>query len=166
MPQTWSDRGGALIETSALIDAILLGPPIEGVTFLGGEPFAQAEAVSEIAEAVRSKGLSVVTFTGYNLEDLVNAGRTDFDRLLGATDLLIDGPFAKDQLDFSRAWVGSRNQRYHFLTERYAQLADRVIETPNRIEIRIGPNGNIIAGGLAPLDLSKQIIAAVTRAAE
>lgn len=166
MPQTWSERGGALIEPDVLIETILLGPPVEGVTFLGGEPFAQAEAVSKIAEAVRNNGLSVVTFTGYTLEDLVSARRTDFDRLLGATDLLIDGPFDRDQLDFSRAWVGSRNQRYHFLTERYAHLAGHVIEIPNRMEIRIGPNGNIIAGGLAPLDLSKQIMAAVTPATE
>lgn len=166
MPQTWSDRGGASIEADALIDAILLGPPVEGVTFLGGEPFAQAEAVSQIAEAVRRDGLSVITFTGYVYEDLVDARRTEFDRLLSATDLLIDGPFDKNQLDFSRAWVGSRNQRYHFLTERYAHLATHVSEIPNHLEIRIGLNGNIIAGGLAPPKLSKQILAAATSAAE
>jgi anaerobic ribonucleoside-triphosphate reductase activating protein len=163
VPQTWSSRGGALIETDALIDAILSGPAIEGVSFLGGEPFAQAGAVAAIADAVRKRGLSVVTFTGYLHEDLLKAQRLDFDRLLDATDLLIDGPFDQNRLDFSRPWVGSSNQRYHFLTDRYAHLADGIGGIPNRLEIRIGPDGNIIAGGLAPPQLSRQMLADVAK---
>jgi anaerobic ribonucleoside-triphosphate reductase activating protein len=163
VPQTWSSRGGALVETDALIDAILSGPLVEGVSFLGGEPFAQAEAVAVIAETVRQRGLSVVTFTGYVHEDLLQARRSDFNRLLAATDLLVDGPFDQNQLDFSRPWVGSRNQRYHFLTDRYAHLGNGIGDIPNRLEIRIGPDGNIIAGGLAPPQLSKQLLADVAK---
>ena len=158
VPQTWSFRGGALVETGALIDSILLGPAVEGVSFLGGEPFSQANAVAVVAEGVRKKGLSVVTFTGFLLEELSSAQRPDFDRLLNATDMLIDGPFEQELVDFSRPWVGSRNQRYHFLTDRYAALADEILNTPNRIEVRIGPNGNIITGGLGPPELCRSII--------
>lgn len=163
VPQTWSDRGGALIEVGALVDAIILGPPVEGVTFLGGEPFAQADAVATIAEAVRLQGMSVVTFTGYLREDIENSASSGFDRLLRATDLLIDGPFDQAQLDFSRPWIGSRNQRYHFLSERYAHLASEIGNLPNRLEIRIGPNGNVIAGGLGPVEASKELLAAVAK---
>lgn len=163
MPQTWSPHGGAIIDTDALIDAIRAGPAVEGVTFLGGEPFAQAEAVATIAEGVRSSGLSVVTFTGYQIEDLIGARLDDYDRLLAATDLLIDGPFVQDQVDFSRPWVGSRNQRYHFLTERYAELADEISKVPNRLEIRIGPRGNVIAGGLGPVQVSEELLSAVAK---
>lgn len=164
MPQTWSRRGGFLIETNALVDAILLGPPVNGVTFLGGEPFAQADAVATIAEAVRLKGLSVVTFTGYLREDIENSATSAFDRLMKATDLLIDGPFDKAQLDFSRPWIGSRNQRYHFLSERYAHLASKIGNFSNRLEIKIGPDGNVIAGGLGPLETSKELLSAVAKA--
>lgn len=158
VPQTWSPRGGALIETEALIDAILSGPPVEGVTFLGGEPFAQANLVAIIAESVRRSGLSIVTFTGYLIEDLIEAQRDDFDRLIDSTDLLIDGPFDSGLVDFSRPWVGSRNQRYHFLTDRYAALADEILNIPNRLEVRIGRDGNVITGGLGPQQLRKSII--------
>lgn len=163
VPQTWSPHGGAIIDSDALIDAIRMGPAVEGVTFLGGEPFAQAEAVATIAEGVRSNGLSVVTFTGYRIEDLIGARRDDYDRLLAATDLLIDGPFVQDQVDFSRPWVGSQNQRYHFLTERYAKLANEILEVPNRLEIRIGPRGNVIAGGLGPVQVSEELLSAVAK---
>jgi organic radical activating enzyme len=37
---------------------------VEGVTFLGGEPFEQAAAAAELAEVTRARGLSVMTFTG------------------------------------------------------------------------------------------------------
>lgn len=161
VPQTWSARGGALVDIAALIDAIVLGPPVEGVTFLGGEPFAQAEPLAAIAEALQASGLSVVTFTGYQREHLEHANRLDYQRLLASTDLLIDGPFDRDRLEFSRPWVGSSNQRYHFLTERYAYLADRLADIPNRLEVRIGPDGNVITGGLAPPVLSRRIIAAL-----
>lgn len=161
VPQTWSDRGGALVDISALIDTINLGPPIEGVTLLGGEPFAQAEPLAAIAEAMQAAGLSVVTFTGYQREHLERTNRPDYRRLLASTDLLIDGPFDRDRLEFSRPWVGSSNQRYHFLTERYAYLADKLADIPNRLEVRIGPDGNVITGGLAPPVLSRRIIAAL-----
>ena len=43
---------------------------IEGVTFLGGEPILQVRGLSEIAKFCRELGLSVMTFTGYTLEEV------------------------------------------------------------------------------------------------
>ena len=34
-------------------------------------------------------------------------------------------------------------------------MAEAISDIPNCLEIRIGPDGNIIAGGLAPPELSK-----------
>jgi anaerobic ribonucleoside-triphosphate reductase activating protein len=42
-------------------------PETEGVTFSGGEPFAQAAALAEVARVVKKAGKSVVVFTGYEL---------------------------------------------------------------------------------------------------
>lgn len=93
--------------------------------------------------------MSVVTFTGYLFEEIKAANRQDYDELLAVTDLLIDGPFQKDYVDFSRPWVGSSNQRFHFLTDRYAHLADEISSIPNRIEVRMKPDGRILINGLA-----------------
>jgi anaerobic ribonucleoside-triphosphate reductase activating protein len=159
VPQTWPSAGGLLIETSNIIRLILAEQPhIEGVTFLGGEPFAQAAALAEIGQTVRTHGLSVVTFTGYLRESIEKADRNDFNELLEVTDLLIDGPFLREKIDFSRPWVGSTNQRFHFLTDRYLMLAAMLESMPNKIEVRLKPDGRILINGLAPIDDMRSLI--------
>jgi anaerobic ribonucleoside-triphosphate reductase activating protein len=53
------------------------------VTLLGGEPFLQAEGLADVAQACRKMGLSVMVFSGYQLEEL------DDDPFKGASQLLI-----------------------------------------------------------------------------
>ncbi len=77
--------------------AAAVASDIEGLTLLGGEPFDQAGPLAALAEAVRAGGQSVMTFTGHVLEDLRAAGREDWDRLLAATDLLVDGPYLAER---------------------------------------------------------------------
>lgn len=90
-----------------------------------------------------------MTFTGYLMEDLRESGNQDVLDLLGVTDLLVDGPFKRELLDTSRPWVGSSNQRYHFLTDRYASLRERLADIPNRLEVRFAPDGRVTVNGLA-----------------
>ena len=149
VPWTWDASGGYDIEVEALTEQVLSSPGIQGVTFLGGEPFSQAAALAIVAERVRNAGLSVMTFSGYTLEHLRRANREDWNALLSLTDLLIDGPFKEELLDTSRPWVGSSNQRYNFFTERYAHLADKLTEIPNRLEIRLTAEGKVELNGLA-----------------
>ncbi len=141
---TWSHSGGELLDIDFIISDIKAQKGIEGVTFLGGEPFEQAEALGDIAQAVKEMGLGVLCFTGNYLEvlekDLQNK------KLLNNIDLLIDGPFEIDKLDYSRPWCGSSNQRYHFLTNRYN---DEIFEKyKNKIEINISQNGVIFMNGM------------------
>ncbi|MGX1982246.1 anaerobic ribonucleoside-triphosphate reductase activating protein [Thermolongibacillus altinsuensis] len=152
VPFTWSESGGYEIEVDELAERILSGPKVEGVTFLGGEPFAQAKELANLAKKLKKNGLSVVTFTGYVLEDILKEAREDWMELLQVTDLLIDGPFRKDLLDTSRPWVGSLNQRYHFLTSRYKHLEKTLKNVPNRLEIRIHSDGRVFVNGLATTD--------------
>jgi anaerobic ribonucleoside-triphosphate reductase activating protein len=158
VPQTWFEEGGQTLDSQLLIAKIADGPTVEGVTFLGGEPFEQAAALAEIARWVKAHGMTVLTFTGYWLEDLQKAKRVDFDELLAATDLLIDGPFQREYVQFTRPWVGSSNQRFHFLTDQYAHLALSLSSIPNRIEVRLNPDGRIFVSGLAPISDMKRLI--------
>src|SRR5262245_2527200 len=41
---------------------------IEGITLLGGEPLAHAAEAVALARATRARGLTVMVFTGYTLE--------------------------------------------------------------------------------------------------
>ena len=121
---------------------------IEGVTFLGGEPFEQAEALGIIAKAVKEKGLSVLCFTGGKLEELQKEPANKM--LLENTDLLIDGEFIEELTDYSRPWCGSSNQRYHFLTDRYNE--EIFTKYKNKVEVNISENGQIFMNGMGNFD--------------
>ena len=147
-PQTWSKTGGKLYETSDLIKDILNQPEIEGVTFLGGEPFEQAEALGEIAFYVKKAGLSILCFTGDLIENLEKNQKNK--KLLDNIDLLIDGDIQIEKSDYSRPWCGSSNQRYHFLTDRYNE--DIFEKYKNKVEINISENGTIFMNGMGDFD--------------
>lgn len=86
---------------------------LDGVTFSGGEPFAHAAALAEIGRLARSKGLNVMTYSGYTYEKLLEKAKTDADvrELLTVTNYLVDGPFVLAERDLSLKFRGSRNQR-------------------------------------------------------
>lgn len=122
---------------------------IEGVTFIGGEPFSQAGALSEAAAAIRRDGLSVMVFTGFTLNQLKDDSHPDFPErvaFLGEIDLLVDGPYLREQHITDRRWIGSANQQVHFLTNRYAELQEDWPSEPNTIEIRL-KNGELTING-------------------
>ena len=145
---TWPHSGGKLIEVKEIIADIAAQKDIEGVTFLGGEPFEQPEALGIIAENVRKAGLSVLCFTGALIEDLrlnpINR------KLLDNIDLLIDGEFVIDKVDYSRPWCGSSNQRYHFLTSRYND--EIFAKYKNKVEVNISKSGVIFMNGMGNFD--------------
>ncbi|MDY7224436.1 4Fe-4S single cluster domain-containing protein [Halalkalibacterium halodurans] len=150
VPWTWSVDNGKVISIDQLFHEIKESKEnhdIEGVTFLGGEPFDQPEALGELAQKVKSLGLTVMSFSGYMYEDLKQ--REDCQLFLSAIDLLIDGPFVKEKLDLSRPWTGSSNQRYHFLTDKYKHLEQQIASISNKIEIRILEDGSVSVNGMA-----------------
>jgi len=106
-----------LVSAKMLAERILAVPDIDGVTFSGGEPFSQARGLAEVARRISKIGLNVVTYSGHMLEGLSRADRPDWDELLEATDLLIDGPFVRE-LTGRHLWRGSSNQRLNYLSGR------------------------------------------------
>lgn len=142
-PHLFSPRGGQLHDPLMLVgQAVAEG--CEGFTLLGGEPFDQAEACAELAEAGRLAGLGVITFTGYELESLRKRD-AESRRLIAATDLLVDGPYRGHQPETVRSLVGSTNQRFLHLTDRYAGLDPA--RHANRVDIRIAATGDAEVAG-------------------
>ena len=149
-PQFFAPRGGDTVAVGALITRLQAAAPgLEGVTFLGGEPFEQAAALAELARAARALGLSVVTFTGHVLEELRARRDPGVSALLDVTDLLVDGPYDRSRPESRRRWVGSTNQRFHFLTDRYAPGLEWPApgEPLRQIELELAPDGTVRARG-------------------
>lgn len=109
---------------------------IEGITLLGGEPLAHAMGAAALAAAARERGLSVMVFTGYTLEQARAMNDPNVDRLLATADILVDGPYVRELPDTMRRWIGSTNQRIHFLTDRY-RADDPCWGERNTLEIRV-----------------------------
>lgn len=145
---TWDKNAGTLYEIEEIFNKILSQKnTIEGVTFLGGEPFEQAKALAYLAKKIKETNLSLVVFTGLTLEELKAKNDTDVDALLSCTDLLIDGGFEVKLFDTSRPWVGSSNQRFIFLTDRYSKTEISKCNN-NVVEIRINKDGNLFVNGM------------------
>ena len=145
-PHLWSFQGGQEVNIEHLADEIL-GLDVEGITLLGGEPFDQAAECYELSRRVRDGGKGVVTFSGYTYEQLLKEERSDWASLLSVTDLLVDGPYESELPEEDRAWVGSTNQRFLNLTNRYVDVDPKVVN--NRIEMRVLPSGVMEVCGFA-----------------
>ncbi|MCL1830067.1 MAG: anaerobic ribonucleoside-triphosphate reductase activating protein [Oscillospiraceae bacterium] len=111
---TWDPNDGYEMSVRAIIKEVRKAPDsVKGVTLSGGEPFSQAGEMTILANRIHSLGLSVVTYTGYLYEDLMEMSKTDSDvlGLLEETDILVDGPFVENLKDISLRFCGSSNQR-------------------------------------------------------
>ena len=110
-PDSHDFEGGDDCAIDKILEEIDKNPLLKGVTFSGGEPFCQAEEFAELGEKIRERGLSVVTFTGYTYEELLDLSNESINRLLEVTDLLIDGRYEADKRDLTLKFRGSSNQR-------------------------------------------------------
>jgi anaerobic ribonucleoside-triphosphate reductase activating protein len=137
---------GPETEASAVVDQILAArkkdPRLEGISLLGGEPIEQDEPLSIIASVARDLGLTVMTYTGYEFENPL----VQESPLLPVTDLLKSGPYVEALRTTKRRWIGSSNQRLHFLTNRYLSDDPRFSE-PNTAEIRLNHLGELTVVG-------------------
>ncbi len=112
-PESHDPKGGYESTTTRLWNAIKENPLLRGVTFSGGEPFLWAEELAELGRAVREAGLTVMTYTGFTYEVLLEKAKTDegVHKLLTVTNYLVDGPFILAERDLNIKFRGSRNQR-------------------------------------------------------
>ena len=145
---TWSHAPRLLMPIQRVYDQIIThANTIEGVSFTGGEPFEQAEALAVLCRMLKTAGLSVVCFTGHTLTHLrTNRAPTGSHELLKHIDILKDGRYMHKQKTDDLPLRGSHNQQLHFLSGRYA--VDDVAACP-RAEIMIGNDG-ITSTGFMP----------------
>ncbi len=129
-PETWPFEGGTPMEEEALLALVRENPLCRGVTFSGGEPFAQAEGFARLAELLREAGYEVAAYSGYTFEQLYG-GTPAQRRLLEGLDVLIDGPFLLSQRSLELNFRGSANQRVLNVPESL-KAGQAVLETSSR----------------------------------
>jgi len=121
-PDSQPDSGGTVITSAQLAQRICdsaMDCLIEGISISGGEPFQQAEGLTEVLNLVHAQHpqLTVMIYSGFALGVLRSFNRPGISGLLQKADVLIDGVFLRDQ-PTTNPWKGSENQTIHFLTGR------------------------------------------------
>lgn len=109
-PETWDFGCGTPMDEDTILQIVRSNPLCRGVTFSGGEPFAQAEGFTKLAQLLKAEGYEVASYTGYTFEQLVR-GNAHQRSLLESIDILIDGPFLIEEKSLEISFRGSRNQR-------------------------------------------------------
>ena len=109
-PETWEFGCGTDMDEETIVDIVRSNPLCRGVTFSGGEPFAQAEGFAKLARLLKAAKYEVACYSGYTFEALLRGTQAQRD-LLGTIDVLIDGPFLMGEKSLEVPFRGSRNQR-------------------------------------------------------
>ena len=113
-PQTHDLCGGFDVETEEIVNKMKTLKLQKGITLSGGEPFLQQEALTQIAKEAKKNNLDVWAYTGFTLEQLLdanNASKFKNLNLLKEIDVLVDGKFEIYKKDFTLKFRGSSNQR-------------------------------------------------------
>ncbi len=79
------------------------------VTFSGGDPMYQAEALLPLARLIHEAGYTLWCYTGYTYEEVVAS--PVMNRLLDYIDVLVDGRYIDALRDTQLRFRGSSNQR-------------------------------------------------------
>ncbi|TVR15661.1 MAG: radical SAM protein [Phormidium sp. GEM2.Bin31] len=145
-PSSWSFEANQLISIDELVERVTGNRLNEGVTFSGGEPFWQAPALAELARRLKDQGLTVMSFSGFTLDELRSpSAPPGASELLEQLDLLIDGPYVETQaIHDPTSLVSSRNQRVRVFNP---ELQSRLDWASDQMEIHILKDGTRIITG-------------------
>lgn len=125
-PETWEFGCGTPMAVERIFEIIRSNPLCRGVTFSGGEPFAQAEGYAKLGRLLKQAGYEVASYSGYTFEQLLN-GTPAQKELLETIDILIDGPYLQAERSLELSFRGSKNQR--ILDVKQSLAAGKAVET-------------------------------------
>jgi anaerobic ribonucleoside-triphosphate reductase activating protein len=152
-PQNWSFEPNIMVPVTELANKILMIESIEGVTFSGGEPFLQADALADLAEILQQNGKTVLIFTGFTYTELKDKEDIGVNRLLAAADMLVSGRYDQENATDGKALIASSNQKVISLTGKIP--APDAGEIPP-IEINIH-NGEIYITGFPDIEYIRKL---------
>lgn len=112
-PETHDFEGGRVTDTDKLFEECVSNPLTSGVTFSGGEPFCQAEALYKLGLRLKERKYNLMIYSGWTFEELCERGGADeyTAKLLGICDILVDGRFVLAERSLMLLYRGSKNQR-------------------------------------------------------
>lgn len=106
-PGSWDAAGGKPMSVEQLMEVI--DDNAMDVTFSGGDPLMQIDALLPLARRVKERGYNLWVYTGYTIEEI--RASDSLSRILDYADTIVEGRFVKALRDTSLRFRGSSNQR-------------------------------------------------------
>lgn len=107
-PESWPMDAGTDWTVRKLMEVI--GYNRFDVTFSGGDPMYQAEALLPLAKAIKEQGLTLWCYTGFVFEAIRD--KSPYKELLQYVDVLVDGPFMEALKPALEGKVGGGHLRF------------------------------------------------------
>lgn len=106
-PETWDADSGSPMTVGEILRVVDANG--FNVTFTGGDPLCQPEALLELARQIKRRRKTIWCYTGYTFEEV--ASSPALAPILQTVDVLVDGPFVEELRDTGLVFRGSSNQR-------------------------------------------------------
>ena len=144
-PATHDHTSGYAYDTEQLVSDILaISDNIEGVSFSGGEPLQQPQALFDLLQRLAASLPSFLLFSGYTLPEITVMPLGA--EILHHIDVLIAGRF-DSSTHYGRGLLSSANQQMHVLTSRYTSSDLARVPTG---ELIIHKDGSLTGSGIRP----------------
>jgi len=129
-PETHDFNGGFEVNIEDLKKEISNLKNQQGVTFSGGDPLFQVDAVLELVKHCQFEKLNVWLYTGFTYEELIKMTKRNskLKELLMNVDALVEGKFLLEEKSFDVKFRGSKNQRIINIKESLKQNRMVLIE--------------------------------------
>ena len=119
-PETWPFDKGMEYDVEDVKKMIDNLEDQDGITFSGGDPMFQPEALLELIKHTHEKGMNVWVYTGFTYEEILKL-KPIYKEILENTDVLFDGRFEIEKKTMSAKFRGSSNQRVINVSESIKQ---------------------------------------------
>lgn len=137
---TWDPEKGDEFSPGTVVDMLLAGNPVDGVTISGGEPTDQWPEVKQVLKGVREGGQSVVLFTGRTKAQLIELGYWNDLELL--TDIVVAGPYEREKALRGEPLRGSENQVVYY----HGEYTKKDLAPIPEVEVHIDGDKVVVAG--------------------
>ena len=102
-PSTWEMKNGTEMTTDELVTILEKEAVNKKVTFSGGEPLMQVDALIDVVKKL--EGFDIAVYTGHVFEDVPT-------ELLDKITYIKTGPFKEELKSTVKPYVGSTNQEF------------------------------------------------------
>ena len=119
-PETWDFEGGYEFTPKTLndiIEALKANGVQRNLSIMGGEPlhpnnlFLTELVITEVRKVYPN--IKIYLWTGYLYKELLERHEKILQNILEEIDILIDGPYIKEQRDITLEMRGSKNQQIY-----------------------------------------------------